>query len=139
MILQIVWIYHKGSPLYARIWKLGDEDDYALDLKINSVPFLTSIDKDAEIIFLFKGGGKVTLKALKYTMSNKGAGVKSKINISEINGINPKYPFETPKVDFKTFQEQTVEKFRVYYSKGYVDYTVNKKQSQMIQNMFKLL
>ena len=129
-----------GAPLYARIWKLseGDVEVYAIDLKINNVPIMTTIDKDAEIIFLFSGGGRVTLKAHEGAISNRGLGVIARANISQVNGINPKYPFETPNADFKTFQEQVVDRFRIYYSQGYVDYTVNNRQSRTIQNLFKL-
>ena len=126
----------KGTPMYARIWKSNDE--FAMDIKINGVPFLCSIDKGAEIIFLFNEGGKVTLNAHETVLSKKGAGVKSSVNISEVYGLNPLYIIGKPNADFTTFKEQTINKFRVYRSDGYIDYTVNKKQAATIQKMFQL-
>jgi hypothetical protein len=96
---------------------------------------VTSVNKDANIIFKFNNDSICTLHSLSYTLAERGGGAVG-ISMSAMMGLDLIYVGNEMNL-FLT--DHYVSKIRIYTTDGYVDMNIKEGNAMKINTAYKLL
>ena len=123
----------RSGNTFFRIQKI--DNFFILDVKIDIGNKVLGIYRDAELIFLFDNGDRLTLKSRDGFVGGRGQGAVG-LSGSQSWGIHARYNLTQD--DIKVLQNETVSKFRVSFTDGFRDFEPNRRQSARIQGLFQL-
>jgi len=97
---------------------------------------IMSVTDGSNIIFKMTDDSNITLKSIGNVIAEKGVASTKSVQIAGLWGLALKYTGE----DLNRFSEDIyVKKFRIYTTKGYVDFDVKEKDAQKLKELFSIL
>ncbi len=119
---------------YFKIAKINDNIFFHLKLIFGSRVF--SIKEDQELMFKLENGDVISLFNPKFIISCRGCG-SIDINGSGMQGVHIAFPM--PYQKSVMLEDNVIEKFRIYTSKGYIENWLKPKNDKKIKKALALV